>query len=592
MEDTECNTPGLTANGVCLDIGSGGGRCTRVCDDALPCLDGFYCETKKPYGEDGPELHLCVTDDPANCVCTAKFVAQNAQTECYVQNEMGTCTALLTCVEQGPVPECGAPAPTQEICNGVDDDCDGETDEDADGCVQYHLDTDGDGYGQGVGVCLCEAPEPEASGAIWLTQGGDCNELSSSVNPGATEVCNGYDDNCDESVDESGAQGCNLYYADVDGDGDGDPEQGECVCGAVAPAGWSTSNGDCNDSAPAISGDAQEVCNFIVDIDEDCDGVTDEEGAEGCIPYFLDGDGDGFGLTEKSKCLCGPIGTYSAPLPGDCNDALVLVNPEQWEVCNGVDDDCDGQTDEGEEGDMCPQVANGLAGCVDGLCELVECHEGWSDADGDPDNGCECSSVAGIEDVAVGGSCAEPYVFYVMGENGEPVCVTLPGTNECQFDEWGNIIKQVAYVRDNPATELLVSDNIAPIGDEDWYMFTTIDVPDEYDTYSLSVDFLHNPQEQFAFDVYKDGCAAFDQKCQASTWYTESYDFSVTLANGFVEGESPCAADPDDTTETKALCTDNSGTFYVRVFRKSDAAPACAFYTLRIRNGYSSLGVP
>ena len=76
--------------------------------------------------------------------------AEGATTTCYVENEHGRCEGQAACVAIGELSECDAAAPAQEICNGIDDDCDGEIDEEADECTNFYLDTDGDQYGQGL----------------------------------------------------------------------------------------------------------------------------------------------------------------------------------------------------------------------------------------------------------------------------------------------------------------------------------------------------------------------------------------------------------------------------------------------------------
>jgi len=95
-----------------------------------------------------------------------------------------------------------------EFCNGIDDDCDNQTDErDASGCTVYYRDSDNDGYGlRGDTRCLCSS-----SGAYRTTQGGDCDDTRSTVNPGAAESCNGRDDDCDDLIDEQAASGCTTY---------------------------------------------------------------------------------------------------------------------------------------------------------------------------------------------------------------------------------------------------------------------------------------------------------------------------------------------------------------------------------------------
>ncbi len=228
----------------------------------------------------------------------------------------------------------------QEICgNGIDDNCDGLTDIglNAVGCTLYFDDADGDGYGAGSGACLC-APE----GLVTAILSGDCDDTNSSIKPGAAEICgNGKDDNCNGLTDEAGGVGCTLWYADADSDGYG-AGAGACLC--AADSGHPVANNtDCNDAAAAISPAATETCNGV---DDNCNGQTDEAGATGCSIFHADADGDGFGDPAKSACLCAANTGYPVANSGDCNDSVAAINPAATEICNGVDDNCDGATDE------------------------------------------------------------------------------------------------------------------------------------------------------------------------------------------------------------------------------------------------------
>ena len=201
-----------------------------------------------------------------------------------------------------------------EFCDGVDNECNGVVDdEDADGCVVYFQDLDGDGYGTPAdSACLCAAAPPLDSEVDT-----DCDDAATAVNPGASELCNSYDDNCDGTTDEG-----------YDADGDG-----VTTCG-----------GDCNDGNADSYPGAQEICDAL---DNDCDAAADEdENAIDCIDYHFDGDGDEYGLTGLSQCWCSPNGDYSAVADGDCDDTDDDVNPGESELCNGIDDDCDGTPDD------------------------------------------------------------------------------------------------------------------------------------------------------------------------------------------------------------------------------------------------------
>ena len=233
-----------------------------------------------------------------------------------------------------------------EVCNGIDDDCDGEVDQqDASGCKAFYEDLDVDGFGAGDALCLCKGAGTHTAG-----KAGDCNDGDAAVNPGAAEQCNGKDDDCDGEVDEQGAGGCKIYYTDEDTDGYGVAGTGICLCG---PEGLSTATqaGDCNDDDALTHGGAPELCNGQ---DDDCDGLVDEDGAAdpACVTFYKDGDGDKYGDDAQKKCLCKADGAFNATSSGDCNDADPAVHPGAVEICkNGKDDDCDGVQDtEGAQG--------------------------------------------------------------------------------------------------------------------------------------------------------------------------------------------------------------------------------------------------
>jgi hypothetical protein len=84
-----------------------------------------------------------------------------------------------------------------ELCNGVDDDCDGQVDDNV-VFQDYFLDSDGDGFGAGAPVNACQSP-----GAGYVLVDGDCDDSNSNINPSASETCNGVDDNCDGVFDTS-----------------------------------------------------------------------------------------------------------------------------------------------------------------------------------------------------------------------------------------------------------------------------------------------------------------------------------------------------------------------------------------------------
>ena len=221
-----------------------------------------------------------------------------------------------------------------ESCDGIDNNCNSLTDEGA--LLQFFEDADGDGFGKlSSFVESCEAPSGYVANAA------DCDDQSNSIYPGAPEYCNEIDDDCDALTDENDAIDVHTWYADIDGDGYGDEALPYSSC--TAPPSYVSTIGDCNDARPNVYPGAVETCTTVYD--DNCDGNTNDDGAQGCTNYYLDEDEDGYGIAN-SMCLCFPQGEYTSLQDSDCDDALPFVNPGQHENCDtSYDDDCDGTTD-------------------------------------------------------------------------------------------------------------------------------------------------------------------------------------------------------------------------------------------------------
>ncbi|MCB0522557.1 MAG: T9SS type A sorting domain-containing protein [Saprospiraceae bacterium] len=247
-------------------------------------------------------------------------VTQCEQPFAYVANN-GDCNDNNSLIHPGAT----------EICNGQDDNCNEQADEGLE-LIAYYPDADGDSFGDinATPVYSCN-PVPNA---VWNNL--DCNDGNFSINPAATEVCDGVDNNCNGGIDEGLGS---TWYADSDGDGFGDPLVSQTNCSQ--PPGFVPNDYDCDDANGAVNPAATEVCNGI---DDNCNGQIDESGT--AQTWYADSDGDGFGDPAVSQINCsqppGFVSNYD-----DCDDNNASANPAASEVCNGIDDNCDGQVDEG-----------------------------------------------------------------------------------------------------------------------------------------------------------------------------------------------------------------------------------------------------
>ncbi len=298
----------------------------------------------------------------------------------------------------------------EEVCDGIDQNCTDGADEGVE--LELYVDGDRDGYGIGDPVFGCTASDGLA------IYNGDCDDLNDAVYPGADELCDEVDNDCDDQIDE-GLE--STWYVDTDGDGFGDSPVESCE----QSEGTAALGGDCDDTDPDYNPDALEpdctdpndyncdgsvryadadgdgfaACEECDDtnaavypgatetcdgLDNDCDGTADN-GATDAPSWYTDSDGDGFGDIGGARTVACEQPSGMVADSTDCNDALAAVNPAATEICNDLDDDCDGTAD---------------LGAVD---EIIWYYDGDGDGYGATSSVSECDAPYGY--VAATGDC-------------------------------------------------------------------------------------------------------------------------------------------------------------------------------------------
>jgi hypothetical protein len=337
-----------------------------------------------------------------------------------------------------------------EICDGIDNDCDTLLDSDdpslSNGTL-YGLDLDGDGFGSPV-VTTTDCSQP----AGYVADASDCNDLLDSIYPGANEVCDGLDNDCDGFQDdgESDTDPSTFtnYYPDNDGDGYGDSTNVTAQCDQ--PMGYILDGSDCDDTDPSINplmvwyadADGDGFGDFLSPLLQCSEPIGYTTDSSDCDDYnaninpltlwYLDYDGDGYGDGNYVQQSCvQPYGYIDNDL--DCDDSSSAFSPATTEGCDGEDRNCDGLIDNDSDGD----------GYSDATCGGDDCNDSDSSFVPEFNGGC-----------AIGESCVD--ILNIGRSLGSDVYLIDPdgyGTGVSPFDVYCDMSTdnggwtQVVYVQ-------------------------------------------------------------------------------------------------------------------------------------------------
>ncbi len=324
-------------------------------------------------------------------------------------NNLGLCKwGMITCVD-GQWSDClGGVSPSEEVCDGADNDCNGVKDN------GFDLQSDPMNCGACGNVCSSANSEAECSqgkcviSTCWVgfydlnKQYADGCEYSCFKTKNGVEVCDEIDNDCDGTTDE-----------------DTDFASDESNCGACGVkcnfpnAGFSCKVGkcvmeDCQSNYYNLNGFTADGCEYFCvvtnagvevgdNLDNDCDGDVDEGTA--CLEGNMKSCGSNVGACETGWQTC------EAGAWGGCKNDI----PPMPETCDGVDNDCDGSVDEdfafatdvnncGSCGIKC-SAANASVSCVMGQCTLVSCSASYWNLNGQASDGCEYQCVKTLSGV-------------------------------------------------------------------------------------------------------------------------------------------------------------------------------------------------
>jgi hypothetical protein len=420
--DTQC-----TANGTsdsCLDYGESGSFCGGDCglDDACP--SGYHCQIALSTA--GMEVKQCVADTD-ECMCTATAVTNEAWTSCTTTNEWGTCDGLRQC-EVDELSPCDAPVPTQETCNGLDDNCDGQVDgpslcDDDNPCTTDSCEAE-------VGCTWIPMPEgqecADGNPCTWKDkcQNGNC--------VGEEVLCfDGNEctlDQCDPTTGDC------LFPADLDSNGE------PCLLDDLCLTGGLCVDGECLGAAgiSCVDGVACTVDDCAPD--SGCIHTTDASKCDDdneCTEDLCQPECDDYGNCQEGTG-CTNLPTIDG-LPCDDSDACTTTDQCASGICQGLDVELD-DTNPCTE-DSCDPL---LGVWHEILADNTPCSAdlespNWVCQDGQ----CECiphcaEKVCGND--GCGGFCGECSYPTTVCSDDQAACIGPPCTTslDCELGEFCN----------------------------------------------------------------------------------------------------------------------------------------------------------
>lgn len=267
-------------------------------------------------------------------------------------------------------------------------------------------------------------------------------------------------------------------------------------------------------------------CDARTPMQEICNGIDDN--CDGVLPE-----------EEKDNSGSGTI---------DCLDDCI---PEQ-EVCDGQDNNCDGIIDNGDPVEMCGDLPNATPACIEGECVLGECDPGYANIDGDMTTGCEVA----------------------LGDTGGPTCE--------EAEDLGSL--------DDSGQTLILSAVLDEETDA-WYQVRAVDLPVSESSlcnnFHFRVVFLVNPDDAYKMEIIADNCGN-TLECPLPVTDFQWYKNFRQGQNEAAIGECPCMNDPTIDGEGHNECTDHTETYFIKVFKITGSPMNTTPYELEISNGVYS----
>ncbi|MGB0590622.1 MAG: fibrinogen-like YCDxxxxGGGW domain-containing protein, partial [Myxococcota bacterium] len=406
MEGSDCES--LTTAAACITYEGEGSFCGASCEVDAECPEGFKCQ--EAVSTRGGSSKQCVNSSGV-CECSDHAVELGLQTQCDITNEFGTCSAMRMCTADG-LSACEALVPSAEVCNGEDDDCDGEVDEDEpcddddvctfDTCLssgacsndiivgtpcddgdpatindtcQPDGSCEGDTTTCPSGTCILDAvPNGEECDITYKPAGAVCDDEDLTTNVDVCDgqgACAGTPYTCEPALCESqsipNGMDCDVdYWADGHPCDDGSLETKDDVCdgaGGCAGTPYTCDTGQCITSSVA---NGQSCDTLYKPAGTGCDDGDPATSQDAC-------DGQGGCAGQALDCPLGPCVESASPNGISCG----YVYAEVGSAC----DDGDSNT----EGDSCSAQGE----CIG---ELIDCPLGPCDESSTP-NGEGCDTV-------------------------------------------------------------------------------------------------------------------------------------------------------------------------------------------------------